>query len=300
MPRPAHPKATPKRPVGQPTRGKTARNRLRRVDTFLARYDPGLIRRVDDEFAQASFVDLGYGEEPWTALESGARLRKLNRCLPVLAVEIDPARVAFAQPFADELTQFRLGGFNLPLQSNPDGSPELVRLIRAFNVLRQYDETDVADAWVQMMRSLLPGGLLIEGTSDPLGRIWVANVIRKPILDFEFSILDLNSRQPQIQNSKSKIQNESLVFSTNFRTGFDPSEFQERLPKNLIHRVVPGEWIYDFFEAWKRAALATAAYKTFGSRQWFIAAALVLAEHGYAVDRRRMWLKSGFLIVRSK
>jgi hypothetical protein len=74
MPRPPHPKAPPKRPLGEPTRGKTARNRLRRVDNFLAMYDPSLLRRSDGDFAGAWVVDLGYGEEPWTTLESAARL----------------------------------------------------------------------------------------------------------------------------------------------------------------------------------------------------------------------------------
>jgi hypothetical protein len=66
---------------------------------------------------------------------------------------------------------------------------------------------------------------------------------------------------------------EALVFSTNFRTGFDITELQAVLPKNLIHHVVPGEAIYDFFEAWKQSAAKTSALKTYGPRQWFIAAA---------------------------
>ena len=76
---------------------------------------------------------------------------------------------------------------------------------------------------------------------------------------------------------------ESLVFSTNFRLGFEPEDFQTVLPKNFIHRVVKGEPIHDFFEAWKRAAAATSAAKTYGARQWFIAAAEQLAERGWRV-----------------
>ncbi|MFN8442508.1 MAG: hypothetical protein U0175_17165 [Caldilineaceae bacterium] len=289
-----HPKATPKRPLGEPTRGKTARNRLRRVDNFLAMYDPRLIRRNDGEFAQAWFVDLGYGSEPWTALESAERLRKLNPRLPVLGVEIDPERVAAAQPYADALTQFRLGGFNVPLQSLATGRVETARAIRAFNVLRQYNETAVADAWAQMMKCLLPGGLLIEGTSDPLGRIWVANVLRKG----ERELGSRGDRESSTTNDHLPPATcHLLVFSSNFRTGFDPGEFQERLPKNLIHHMVEGEWIFDFFAAWKRAAAATTAYKTFGLRQWFAAAALQLAEQGYVVDTRRKWIANGYLLL---
>ena len=168
--KPTHPLAAPKKPQGQVTRGKTARNRLRQVDHFMLRYDPGLLTRVDGDFADALFVDLGYGAEAVTTLESAERFRRLNPGLKVLGVEIDPQRVAAALPFADSRTFFRLGGFNLPLQPG-----ETVRLIRAFNVLRQYEEHEVASAWEQMARGVLPGGLLIEGTSNPTGAIWAAN-----------------------------------------------------------------------------------------------------------------------------
>ncbi len=169
------------RPLGEKTRGKTRENRLRGVDNFLLFYDPLLIAREDAPFRRAFFVDLGYGEDPVTTLESASRLRRLNPELPVLGVEIDPERVARAQPFATGMTQFRLGGFNLPLQTWPDsGEPEGVRLIRAFNVLRQYEETAVPTAWAGLGRALLPGGLLVEGTSDTYGRVWTANLLRKP------------------------------------------------------------------------------------------------------------------------
>ena len=73
-----HPKALPRSPQGQPTRGKTARNRLRRVDNFVIQYDPTLLRREDGPFEGALFVDLGYGAEPFTTLESAERFRRLN------------------------------------------------------------------------------------------------------------------------------------------------------------------------------------------------------------------------------
>ena len=89
--------------------------------------------------------------------------------------------MAAALPYADELTHFRLGGFNVPLRQRADGSTETVRLIRAFNVLRQYEESEVPAAWSMLAHSLLPGGLLVEGTSEPFGRLWVANLLRKPV-----------------------------------------------------------------------------------------------------------------------
>ena len=163
-----------KKPEGQPTRGKTASNRLRRVDNFILLYEPSLLTRTDGPFARALFVDLGYGSDARTTLESAERLRRLNPDLPILGVEIEKERVDAALPFADEKTFFRLGGFNLPLREG-----EHVRLIRAFNVLRQYEEKDFAPAYERLAQYMLPGGLMLEGTSDPFGSIWCANVVRK-------------------------------------------------------------------------------------------------------------------------
>lgn len=275
-----HPLAVPRRPEGQPTRGKTARNRLRRVDTFLLMYDGALLRRTTGAYARALFVDLGYGAEPITTLESAWRLRRVNPLLPVLGVEIDPERVAAALPHADERTHFRLGGFNLPLRMVA-GQRETVRAVRAFNVLRQYDESEVADAYTRLAQYILPGGLLVEGTSDPPGRTWVANVLRKP-----------GDAAPD-----TSLRYETLVFSTNFRHGFDPAAFQPVLPKNFIHRMVPGEPIHDLMEAWKSSALETAAVQAWGVRQWFGAAARALAARGYRVETRASWLNKGFLVV---
>jgi SAM-dependent methyltransferase len=268
-----------RKPQGQITRGKTAQNRLRRVDLFFARYDPTLLRRSDGLYAQAFFVDLGYGAEPFTTLETARRLRRVNPELRVLGVEIDRARVDAAQPYADAQTQFRLGGFNLPLATGLAGAPEHVRAVRAFNVLRQYDEGEVAGAYAELARHVLPGGLLVEGTSDPFGRIWVANVLR---------------RQPGAAHWFA----EALVFSTNFRNGFEPSLFQPVLPKNHIHHMQSGEPIYELLAAWKRAALRTQAERSWGLRRWFIATAHALAADGVNVYLHRRSLELGFLIVR--
>jgi hypothetical protein len=267
-----------KKPEGQVTRGKTARNRLRRVDNFLLAYDPGLLRRREGAYRRAFFVDLGYGQTPVTTLESARRLRQLNPDLPVLGVEIDAERVAAAQPHADESTFFRLGGFNLPLASWPDGVPETVRLVRALNVLRQYEEEAVAAAYALLLPAVLPGGLLIEGTSDPYGSLWVANLLRRP------------------EAASDAWRREALVFSTNFRDGFDPALFQAVLPKRYIHRVVPGEPIHDFFQAWKEAARQTRAMQVWGPRQWFVASGQALAGRGYRLHPHPRWLKQGYLI----
>ena len=114
------------------------------------------------------------GFDARTTLESAARFRRVNPDLPILGVEIEKERVLAALPYADDKTFFRLGGFNLPLQEG-----EHVRLIRAFNVLRQYEEQDFVPAYERLAGYVLPGGLMIEGTSTPYGQIWCANIARK-------------------------------------------------------------------------------------------------------------------------
>lgn len=288
-------KAANRRPQGQPTRGKTAPNRLRRVDTFLTLYDPGLLRREDGAFAGSLLVDLGYGFEPVTTLESAARLRRLNPELRVLGVEIDPERVAAAQPFADGQTFFRLGGFNLPLLAG-----ERARCIRAFNVLRQYPEDAVEEAYRWLAAGLLPGGLLVEGTSEPFGRLWVANVVRRREGGGQrTAIRGQRSEDGGEGLAGAELAREALVFGVNLRHGFDPSALQAVLPKNLIHRVTPGEPIFDLFGEWKRAAQETSSVQVWGARAWFRAAAGRLAQRGYAVTLRRRWLDQGLLVVRN-
>ena len=275
-----------KKPEGLPTRGKTASNRLRRVDNFILLYEPALLTRNDGLFANSMFVDLGYGFEARTTLESALRFRRLNPDLKILGVEIVKERVEAALPFADEITFFRLGGFNLPLKEG-----EHVRLIRAFNVLRQYEEKDFLPAYERLAEYVLPGGLMVEGTSNPFGSIWCANLARRTI-ESGSSLQAAQELAPGLHNWKF----EALVFSTNFRQRFDVDEFQTILPKNLIHHLLPGEPIFDFFQVWKSAAAETSAMKTYGARQWFIAAAERLAERRYKVSTQRKWLAKGYLI----
>ena len=117
---------------------------------------------------------------------------------------------------------------------------------------------------------------MIEGTSNPYGQIWTANLARK------------------LESGRWNM--EALVFSTNFRLGFDLTDFQAVLPKNLIHHVVSGEPIYDFFEAWKQSAAETSAMKAYGLRQWFIRSAETLARKGYKLNLMKKFLSKGWLI----
>ena len=89
----------PKGAEGVITRGKTARNRLRRVDTFALLYTGECLTAPN-----ALFVDLGYGEEAITTLESAQRFRKVNAPLPVVGVTTTASRTPGAPRNADSIS----------------------------------------------------------------------------------------------------------------------------------------------------------------------------------------------------
>ena len=231
------------RPIGAITRGTTNPNRLRRVDNFIAYR----CAEVLEHAARPMVVDLGYGASPVTAVELRGRLAAAVRPdVTVVGLEIDPVRVAGAQPFADPpRLEFRRGGFELA------GLRPAV--VRAFNVLRQYPEDEVAGAWRQMTAT---GALLVEGTCDELGRIAVWTVVE--------------AGTPR-----------TLTFSARLPDLDHPATFAERLPKALIHRNVPGEPIHDLLAAFGRAWETEAT--PFGPRQRWLATVRRLRAEGYPV-----------------
>jgi hypothetical protein len=256
------------KPIGIPTRGKTASNRLRRADIFLAIFDPYWISHF-----QTPFVDLGYGENPVTTLESFERMRRHNPTARILGVEIDPARVKAAQPFSRSGLEFVLGGFNLPLPKEEPAS-----VVRALNVLRQYPEEEFAPAIQMLANSLIEGGFLLEGTSDPTGRLMVLNIFRKHAQD---------------------LRHEGLVFSVRFTKPFMPRDLQPVLPKNCIHHVEPESALDTFFHSWTLAWHQASRQQSHEPRARFFEAAMRLSrQYGYAVDLRPSLLRRGFLRLR--
>ncbi|MFD9225434.1 class I SAM-dependent methyltransferase [Streptomyces sp. NPDC002730] len=241
------------RPVGTATRGTTNPNRLRRMDRWIAATHGPALRRDDAPVA----VDLGYGAAPWTALELMQRLRTAEPRCEVVGIEIDPARVAAAKPYEREGLSFRHGGFEVPLERRP-------ALIRAANVLRQYDEGEVAAVWARLRARLAPGGLLVEGTCDEIGRrhVWVA----------------LGPEGPR-----------TLTFATRLGSLQRPSDLAERLPKALIHRNVPGEPVHAFLRDFDRAWAAAAPYASLGARQRWIRAVRDMASDWPLTDGPRRW-----------
>lgn len=251
-------------PVGAITRGTTNPNRLRRVDRWLAGVEGWRLRR---SAAPPVVVDLGYGASPVTAVELHDRLRRVRPDVEVVGLEIDPARVSAAMPLARPGLTFAHGGFEVPL-----GGGRQATVVRAFNVLRQYAEEEVPAAWSTVMDRLAPGGLLVDGTCDELGRLasWVA----------------VDGSGPQ-----------TLTFSWRLRGLEQPSAVAERLPKVLIHRNVPGEPVHGLLhrldETWARCA----PYGSFGVRQRFVAMAQTLAHEGVDVRGGRSRWRLGELTV---
>ncbi|MCX4828423.1 class I SAM-dependent methyltransferase [Streptomyces sp. NBC_01016] len=243
----------PSRPVGTVTRGTTNPNRLRRMDRWIAAVHGAALRRADDPVA----VDLGYGAAPWTAVELLTRLRGAAPHARVVGIEIEPARVAAAKPYERDGLTFRHGGFEVPI-----GTPPL--LIRAANVLRQYDEEQVAAVWERLCARLAPDGLLVEGTCDEIGRrhVWVA----------------LGPEGPR-----------TVTLATRLGSLDTPSDLAERLPKALIHRNVPGEPVHAFLRDFDRAWASAAPYASYGARQRWIRAVRELSADWPVVDRPGRW-----------
>jgi hypothetical protein len=241
-------------PIGSITRGTTAPNRLRRVDRWLIGVHRGVVLAPP---SAPLAVDLGYGAYPVTTVELAQRLRAVRPDVQVVGLEIDPDRVLAARSYARDGLEFRLGGFELPVDRAP-------QLIRAFNVLRQYDESRVRETWAALTARLASGGLLVEGTCSESGRIatWVA----------------LDRSGPR-----------SLTLAARLGSIGSPATFAERLPKALIHRNVPGEPVHAFLSALERAWLAAAPLGAFGVRQRWIGAVDALRPDWPIVGRSDRW-----------
>ena len=242
------------RALGLPTRGTTNANRLRRVDRWILATQVPRLR----DCPRPLVVDLGYGASAVTTLELVERLSPEVDRLEVVGLEIDPVRVAAVAADRDPpRVDFRMGGFELA------GLQPV--LVRAFNVLRQYEEASAAQAWDTMRAALGPGGVIVEGTCDEWGRrsAWVALDADGPLtLTFAVRVADIGT----------------------------PSDLAERLPKALIHHNVPGQPIHEFLRAFDGTWAAAAGLSTFGPRQRWVAAVEALADQGWPlVGSTRRW-----------
>lgn len=209
-------------------------------------------------------VDLGYGRLPVTTLELAARLRSVRPDVRVVGLEIDPERVAAARQPASSTVEFALGGFELA------GLQPV--LVRAFNVLRQYPEDAVTDAWRTMRSRLAPAGLILDGTCDEVGRrsCWV-------LLDRDGPV--------------------SLTLACDPRAIERPSDLAERLPKILIHQNVPGQPIHTLLAAADRAWAAAAGQSVFGPRARWRSMLAALTADGMSIEAQRRSPRDAVLTV---
>ncbi|MUM15738.1 class I SAM-dependent methyltransferase [Mycobacterium sp. CBMA271] len=244
------------RPHGTITRGTTGINRLRRSDRWLVHRDEARAALLDA--ADPLVVDLGYGAMPTTTLELASRLRTVRPDIRVVGLEIDPQRVVPAR----DGVQFGLGGFELA------GLTPV--LVRAFNVLRQYPESDVADAWAAMTARLAPGGLLMDGTCDELGR--------------RCAWLLLDASGPR-----------TLTLACDPFDIATPSDLAERLPKALIHHNVPGQPIHDLLAGADRCWAAAAPHGVFGPRVRWRMMLKSLRDNGFPVEQQRRQVRDCIL-----
>jgi hypothetical protein len=236
------------RPVGNVTRGTTNPNRMRRLDRWLAGPQAWRLRSAADPLV----VDLGYGASPATAVELHDRLAAVRPDVRVCGIEIEPERVRAALPLQRPGLTFHVGGFELPIPGRPV-------LVRAFNVLRQYEEADVPGIWRLVQERLSPDGLFVDGTCDEIGRraTWVALDRNRPL---------------------------SLSISVRFGSFDLPSDVAERLPKALIHRNVPGEPVHAFMQAMDKAWLESSALASFGNRQRWVGMCRSMRAAGWPVQ----------------
>jgi SAM-dependent methyltransferase len=248
-------------PEGRVTRGTTGTNRLRRIDRWIATLP--VMRSTRDPLV----VDLGYGASATTPLELHQRLAKLRADVEVVGIEIEPSRVAVAALSQRPGVTFRVGGFEVPLPAGREAA-----VIRALNVLRQYDEHEVVGYWHRMVDRLQPGGVLVEGTCNEVGRVcsWV----------------DVAASGPQ-----------SFTVSLRLADLERPSIVAERLPKILIHRNIPGERVHDFIESLDRHWQLNAPLGVYGPSQRWIATAKGLLADGWPVSGGPSRWKLGELTV---
>jgi hypothetical protein len=209
------------------------------------------LRRLLRGAEQPLVIDLGYGNSPVTASELLSRLVAVRRDVHVLGLEIAADRVAAAKPAERDGLRFERGGFEL--------AGRRPTIVRAANVLRQYPEQSVREAWATMQRQLAPGGAIVEGTTDEIGRrsSWVLLDADRPV---------------------------SLTLSCKVDAIGRPSDIAERLVKVLIHRNVRGEPIHELLRAMDAAWDVHASLSTFGARQRWQAMATTVAQNWPVLD----------------
>ena len=222
------------------------------------------VRAALQAAADPLVIDLGYGALPVTTLELAERLRSVRADVRVLGLEIHPDRVRAARSAATA-------------ESNSGSAvsnwPGWRRCWCGRSTCCASTRVDaVADAWAAMRARLAPGGLIVDGTCDELGRrcAWV--------------LLDANGPV-------------SLTLACDPFAIERPSDLAERLPKVLIHHNVAGQPIHALLAAADRAWASVAGHGVFGPRVRWRAMLELLRDEGFAVEPPRRRMRDGVLSV---
>lgn len=250
---------------GRVTRGTTNPNRLRRFDRWYCRTQAARLRASVEP---PLLVDLGYGRTPVTVVELLQRVSAVRCDVAVVGVEIDAERVRLARSAVRRPgLEFVHAGFDLA----PLGERRAL-LVRAFNVLRQYEEPEVPGAWRAMTARLAPGGIAVDGTCDELGRLasWVV----------------LDQEGPRL-----------LVLGYRLAGLERPGAVAARLPKALIHHNVAPRPVHAFLQALDTAWDHEAPLAAYGARQRFVAACRRLAVAGWPLREDPTGWRQGLVEV---
>lgn len=206
------------------TRGKTRAGRLDRLDGVLAHW---LVEQGWCERRAPTCVELGFGASSVTARSWFARVLELTPHASCVGVEVDAERVERARrEGAMQGVTWQQGGFDFALRTGAGG----VDLVRALNVLRQYDARDAPAAHALMGRHLTEGGVLVEGSCDGGGRHGVVHVQRR--------VAD-------------ELRREALMCVVDPEAHFAPRMLRDWLPQDLRRGVGPEHEVFTgFLDVW--------------------------------------------------
>ena len=180
----------------------------------------------------APVVDVGIGDQPHTAVELADALRAAGLENPVVAVDAVAARVDHARATVGPRADLRFAVADLRDLGAASAAPVA---IRAANVLRQSAPDAVPGLQQALAGQLVPGGLLLEGSTDLDGTIGC------------FHHITAAGRRA------------GLVFTTTGVGGFAPVRFRDHLPRDLRGRVRATPALAALFDAWTAAFEAARA-----------------------------------------
>ena len=136
-------------------------------------------------------------------------------------------------------------------------------------MLRQYDESQVLAHWQRMVDRLQPGGVLVEGTCNEVGRVasWV----------------DVTTDGPRSLTLSLRLADLSASGASG------PSIVAERLPKVLIHRNVPGESVHRYLADLDRWWQVHAPLGVYGPSQRWAAVAASMKQDWPILGTKARW-----------